>query len=103
MFILLVQVFSQRVEQFIDILPGLGRRLIEIIESFFLHALCPIFKRYLSEIMVCQIHPVTNEIDQHIVLISIFLDLIEPRAHIVKGFSLCHIVHHYRSLTIFVK
>ncbi len=53
--------------------------------------------------MVCEIHPVTDEVDQHIVLVSVLFDLSQPWVHILEWLTLCHVINHYGGLTIFVE
>jgi hypothetical protein len=54
-------------------------------------------------VLLADVYSVPHKVDQHIILISVFLNLMQPVANMVEGLSFIDIVNYECCLTIFVE
>ena len=54
-------------------------------------------------IFLAQINSVSDEIDQHVVLIAVILYFSQPRGHAVERVPFRHVVDHYCGLAVLVE
>ncbi|TNV74183.1 hypothetical protein FGO68_gene4653 [Halteria grandinella] len=100
--IIQIQVLSECHKQLDNVEPSLGTRLKQIVKSLLFLQSQSFGVRHLPNI-IPKIYTVAHQVDHHILLIPIVLDLLQPPPDIFKCVPLAHVVHNNRSMRVLIE